>query len=257
MRKIFSRFDKETIGELPRAVFTGRIEVIQTVQKAEKAVKYLMQEPILGFDTETKPSFKKGQINQVSLLQVSSKKICFLFRLDQIDLPDCLIRLLSDNDILKIGLSWKDDLHGLIKRRPFTPGRFVEIQDLVGEFGIKDLSLQKLFANIFKQKISKSQRLSNWEAVPLSDSQMVYAATDAWACIVLYEELMRLKKEHYDLIVVPEPEAVSAPAEQVSKDKPQASIRGCRVKKTGYNKRKKKKNIDRKGNGQNNSSQKG
>lgn len=200
MRTIFEKYDKQAIANLPLVAFEGHIEVVNGVHAAERAVDYLLKQPILGLDTETKPVFHKGEMHPVALLQVSSYDICFLFRLNQIDLPDCLLHLLSDTRQLKVGLSWKDDLCVLRRRRDFVPGRFVDIQKMVDEFGIIDMSLQKLYANIFGQRISKTQRMSNWEADVLTEKQKIYAATDAWACIKLYEELCRLRQTDYQLV---------------------------------------------------------
>lgn len=199
---IYSKFDKSDIVALPRAVFDGRIFVINTEAEAEKAVAYLLGQDILGVDTETRPSFKKGQRHNVALLQVSTHDTCFLFRLNLIGMPPAIIRLLEDINVPKIGLSLHDDILSLHKRADFTPGNFIDLQQHVGELGVKDLSLQKLYANFFHKKISKTVRLSNWEADVLSDSQKTYAATDAWACIKIYEELMRLERTgDYKLVV--------------------------------------------------------
>lgn len=199
---IYSKFDKSDIVALPRAVFDGRIFVINTEAEAEKAVAYLLGQDILGVDTETRPSFKKGQRHNVALLQVSTHDTCFLFRLNLIGMPPAIIRLLEDINVPKIGLSLHDDILSLHKRADFTPGKFIDLQQHVGELGVKDLSLQKLYANFFHQKISKTVRLSNWETDVLSDSQKTYAATDAWACIKIYEELMRLERTgDYKLVV--------------------------------------------------------
>lgn len=200
MKTIFDKFDKGVIASLPQAAFAGRIEVVSGESKAKSAVDYLLSQPILGLDTETKPSFHRGDGHKVALLQVSSHDICFLFRLNHIDMPDCIVRLLSDTEVLKVGLSWNDDLCMLRRRRDFTPGRFEDIQQIVGTYGIKDMSLQKLYANIFGQRISKTQRLSNWEADVLTDKQKLYAATDAWACIMLHEELERMRQDGYRLV---------------------------------------------------------
>ena len=199
---IYSKFDKSDIVALPRAVFDGRIFIINTEAEAEKAVAYLLGQDILGVDTETRPSFKKGQRHNVALLQVSTHDTCFLFRLNLIGMPPAIIRLLEDINVPKIGLSLHDDILSLHKRADFTPGNFIDLQQHVGELGVKDLSLQKLYANFFHQKISKTVRLSNWETDVLSDSQKTYAATDAWACIKIYEELMRLERTgDYKLVV--------------------------------------------------------
>jgi ribonuclease D len=204
MKKILvNKFDKKDINDLPVVQFEGRIIVVLSPGETEKAVDYLLSQKILGVDTETRPSFKKGAQHAVSLLQVATHDCCFLFRLNYTGLTPALIRLLEDTRVPKIGLSWHDDLLSLKKRAAFTPGRFIDLQQLVGEIGIEDRSLQKLYANFFHQKILKRQQLSNWERDVLDEKQKVYAATDAWACIMLYEELMRLEKTHdYELEII-------------------------------------------------------
>ncbi len=202
MKKIiYQKYDKAKISALPRVVFDGRIEVILTETEAEKAVDYLLSQKLLGVDTETKPSFTKGRVNKVALLQVSSHEICFLFRLNQLRLSPAVKRLLEDEKVPKIGLSWHDDLLMLRKSGYSEKGYFIDLQDHVREVGVEDLSLQKLYANFYGQRISKKERLTNWEADILNEKQKLYAATDAWACIMLYEELMRLElTDNYELI---------------------------------------------------------
>lgn len=208
-RIVYNKFDKSRISELPRATFNGRIIVVQTEAEAEKAVSYLLTKPLLGVDTETRPSFKRGITHQVALLQVSDEDTCFLFRLNMFGMSPAVIRLLEDQSVSKIGLSLTDDLMMLHKRADFSAGCFIDLQHFVSELGIKDMSLQKLYANVFGQRISKRERLSNWENQVLSDKQKVYAATDAWACLTLYQELTAMKESgDYELIVVPEPEPV-------------------------------------------------
>ncbi|MCD7898489.1 MAG: 3'-5' exonuclease domain-containing protein 2 [Bacteroides sp.] len=186
--------DKEELKELPKATFPGKIHVIDTESQADKAVDYLLSQPVVGVDSETRPSFNKGHSHKVALLQISSEESCFLFRLNRIGLTPSLVKLLESTDILKIGLSLKDDFMMLRKRADFEHQGFVELQEYVNEFGINDRSLQKIYAILFGEKISKSQRLSNWEVDILSDSQKLYAATDAWACLKIYLLLENLKK---------------------------------------------------------------
>ena len=193
MKKLYSKYDKTKIKDLPRALFKGRIIVVLSESEAKKAVSYLMKADILGFDTETRPSFKKGQQNKVSLLQVSTRDTCFLFRLNRIGLCPAIKKLLETKKVKKIGLSWDDDIRSLKALGNFNPQGFFELQQHMQELGIEDISLAKLYANIFEQRISKREQLSNWEADVLSAKQQGYAATDAWACIMLYEEYMRLK----------------------------------------------------------------
>lgn len=217
MKIIKDKYDKKLIGTLPRVQFEGRIITIISESEADKAVNYLLSQKIIGFDTETRPSFKKGQSHQVALLQVSTEDTCFLFRLNRIGITDSIKTLLEDKKITKIGLSWQDDLRMLKKRRDFVTGTFIEIQKEVKELGIEDMSLQKIYANIFSQKIAKNQQLSNWEADSLTEAQQLYAATDAWACIQIHKELLRLKETgDFTLTRTPKPE-VAYPIEQENK----------------------------------------
>ena len=202
MKTIYNRLDKEYIKDLPLVSFPGKIITVNSEREADKAVPFLLSKDILGVDTETRPSFKKGQQHKVSLLQVATEDICFLFRLNYIGMVTPVISLLSNTDVPMVGLSWHDDLAALQKRMEFKPGLFIDIQEIIGDIGIEDKSLQKLYANIFKQKISKRQRLTNWDADVLSDKQMSYAATDAWACVRLYKEILKLKETgDYSLII--------------------------------------------------------
>lgn len=245
MRTLYNKFDKKDLAKLPIVVFDKKIVVINSVIEAEKAVEFLLKQPILGLDTETRPTFQRGNAHQVALLQVYAEDICFLFRLNHIDIPDCLVTLLSDTNITKVGLSLRDDISALKKRRDFTPGKFTELQQFVKEFGIQDMGLQKLYANVFQQKISKSQQLTNWEADILSDKQKRYAATDAWACVQLYNELNAIRQEGFELkIVEPEPkiEPVEKEASEASKNKlprEEKNISSRRRKKRASKKRRK------------------
>jgi ribonuclease D len=199
MRIIKEAFNKKEIGALPVASFEGRIIVVQSETESDKAVRYLLSQQILGIDTETRPSFRKGQTHQVALLQVSTVDTCFLFRLNMIGITESIKRLLEDCSVIKVGLSLKDDMHQLSKRADFTPGMFIELQNEVKKMGIKDMSLQKIYANLFSKRISKGQQLSNWEADTLTPQQKAYAATDAWACIMIYNELNELKRNGYSI----------------------------------------------------------
>ena len=185
--------DKETLNELPKAFFQGQIHVAQTPTEAEKAVEYLKQYPIVGIDSETRPSFSKGKQYKVALLQVSTPDHCFLFRLNLTGLTLPVITLLESPSITKVGLSLHDDFMMLHKRAPFQPRAYVELQEYVRPFGIQDKSLQKIYGILFNEKISKTQRLSNWEAPVLTEPQKLYAATDAWACLNIYNRLQELK----------------------------------------------------------------
>ena len=204
MKQIKSTITKAEIAQMPIVQFPGRIFVIYTETDAEKAVAYLKSQQIVGVDTETRPSFKRGRSHKVALLQIATTDTCFLFRLNQIGMPAILQDFLM-GDTLKIGLSLKDDFMMLSRRKEVhaEEGNWIELQDYVGRFGIEDRSLQKIFANLFGKKISKAQRLSNWEAESLSDSQINYVATDAWACVEIYNCLAELERTgDYEVIKV-------------------------------------------------------
>lgn len=225
MRKtIYNKYDKHLIRDLPQVSFPGKIEVITSKAEADKAVDFLFSQTLLGIDTETRPSFKKGKQNKVALLQISTKHVCFLFRLNIIGLMPSLIRLLEDETIKKVGLSLHDDIHSLTRllvnsSTKLKIGSFVDLQNLVKEIGIEDMSLQKLYANFFHQKISKRQQLSNWESDVLTEKQKTYAAIDAWACINIYEEFNRLKQTGDYQLVIQEENIEENVQESISKER--------------------------------------
>lgn len=183
--------DKKQIAEMQKAQFGGRIILIYTEADARKAIDYLNRCDVVGVDTETRPSFKKGMVNKVALLQISTMDTCFLFRLNSIGLPDFVEDFLQ-NDVLKIGLSLRDDFSVLRRANNKDPrvGNWIELQDFVPRYGIQEKGLQKIYAILFGEKISKSQRMSNWEADVLTEAQQIYAATDAWATLKIYKELI-------------------------------------------------------------------
>lgn len=181
---------KEEIAELPIEEFNGQIEVVQTIEEAKKALGILKKQKLLGFDSETKPSFVKGKINNVCLIQLSTLSTCYLFRINMAEmLSDIISEIMENENIMKIGLSLKDDFSGINKLQNFSPNNFIDLQKYVKQFGIADNSLSKIYAIVFNKKISKSQRLTNWEAETLTDKQMKYAALDAWAALVIYQQL--------------------------------------------------------------------
>lgn len=180
---------KQQISTLPVSIFPGEITLIDTPQQASEAIACLKSQTLIGFDTETKPSFKKGEPNKVALMQLSTEDHCFLFRLNRLGILDDMAVLLEDESILKIGLSIRDDFHVMHRSSNIEPQGFVELQTLVKQYGIADTSLQKIYAIVFGEKISKAQRLTNWEAHNLTRAQQLYAATDAWACLRIYQHL--------------------------------------------------------------------
>ena len=214
IKQLVNKFDKKKISTLPRVLFEGNIVVVISESVAEKAVDFLLSQDILGVDSETRPCFTKGRHNQVALLQVSTRETCFLFRLNHLHSSPAVKRLLEDTTVPKIGLSLKDDFAQLNKRFSFKPGFFIDLQNEIKSIGVVDMSLAKLYANFFGMRISKREQLSNWEADVLTEKQKRYAATDAWACIMLFEEFNRLLETgEYELEIIPEPESKRAPSE--------------------------------------------
>ena len=181
---------KEEIATMPLESFEGRIITVNTEKEADMAVEYLKKYKVVGFDTETRPSFKKGKRYIISLIQISTPDTCFLFRLNYIDMPESLEQYLRDEQYIKIGLSLRDDFKAIQNRSKTDLNGFLDLQKLVVDFSIEEASLQKIYAIIFGKKISKGQRLTNWEAETLSEAQKKYAALDAWACLKIYYHLI-------------------------------------------------------------------
>ncbi|MDE7110691.1 MAG: 3'-5' exonuclease domain-containing protein 2 [Muribaculaceae bacterium] len=181
---------KEDLARLDAEEFKGRIVLVQTESTALKAMRYLMEQPVVGFDTETRPSFKKGQLHKVALIQLSTSDTCFLIRLNRLGIFPLLKEFLESEKVKKIGLSTKDDFTSLNRLAEVSPKGFIELQHMVKTHGIGEASLTKIYAILFGKRISKGQRLTNWEAVELTEAQQRYAALDAWACLRIYDKLI-------------------------------------------------------------------
>ena len=181
---------KEAVNELPVLSYIDRrIEVVTTLPKLHEAIEVLKQEKWVGFDTETKPSFVKGVKNKVALVQLSTPQVCYLIRVNKLGIPPILSEFLAAPTPLKIGLSLHDDYRVLLRSCKFKPTGFVDLQKIIKKVGIEELGLQKMYAILFGKKISKAQRLTNWEAAYLNEPQQEYAAIDAWACVDIYEKI--------------------------------------------------------------------
>ena len=174
----------EEAALLPAIEFRGPIVVVDSEPRLREACRYLAAQPVIGFDTETRPSFRAGVVNRVALL----------FRLCKIPLDKAIVKILENKEILKIGADVKGDLRALHNIRHFQEAGFVDLQELAGEWGIEEKSLRKLSAIVLGQRVSKAQRLSNWEAAQLTDKQQFYAATDAWVCTRIYDRLLHTPK---------------------------------------------------------------
>lgn len=183
------KITKEQLADLPHVEYPGTISVIDTPEGAVRAMDDIVRHKVVGFDTETKPSFRKGQLNKVSLIQISTGDHCYLFRLNKIGFMPLLQKFMEDEALTKVGLSLKDDFMVLNRLAPFHPAGFIDLQTTVRSYDIADMSLQKVYAILFGARISKSQRLTNWEAPELTVPQQIYASIDAWACLRIWRHL--------------------------------------------------------------------
>ncbi len=184
-----SEIAKEEINKLKVRQFEGRISVVENRKDFDKAMSEIGKYKLLGFDTETKPAFKKGVKHKVALIQISNSHEAWLFRSNRIGFPSELIELFENEDILKVGLGLNDDMRGLREMKGFKPAGFLDLQKYVEAFKIESKSLKKIVAIVLGYKISKSQQMSNWESPELTEMQQRYAATDAWVCLEVYHEL--------------------------------------------------------------------
>ena len=195
VNNFIDKISNEQTALLPAVEFRGEIRIVEHERDIAAACKTLAEQPVIGFDTETRPSFRPGVTFRVSLLQLSTPTVCYLFRLNKIPLAKPILQLLEDRRVLKIGADVAGDLRSLRQIRHFRDGGFVDLQGIAPEWGIGEKSLRKLSAIVLGKRVSKAQRLSNWEAVTLTDKQQLYAATDAWVCTRIYEQLLRTPKK--------------------------------------------------------------
>lgn len=182
---------KDVLAGLPTEVFEGKSIVVSGASNVRKAIAQLRKHKLVGFDTETRPTFKKGKLNNVALIQLATEEKCYLFRIFKSGLTQEIIDFLEDPEITKVGLSIHDDFLGLSRIKPVTPGGFIDIQEYVKEFNIVDKSLSRIYGILFNKRISKGQQLSNWETSKLTDAQKKYASLDAVACIRIYDHLKK------------------------------------------------------------------
>jgi ribonuclease D len=184
----------EELAEHELSWFKGEIVLIDNLKIFYEVFPRLLRSDLLGFDTETRPTFKKGKKNSVSLIQLSTEDLACLFRINKIGIPDELAELLSDPSVIKAGVAVHDDIRFLKGVRKFTPEGFIDLQNFVKEFGIQSSGLKKLAAIVLGFRISKRQQVTDWEAEQLSEAQQVYAATDAWVCHQIYKKLINGNK---------------------------------------------------------------
>lgn len=180
---------KEDLREFPLLAFEGTIHIIETEDECNAAIEELRKHSTLGFDTEKKPTFKKGEYNPTAMVQLSTENDAYLFRMNKMGYPESLFDFMSDDSILKLGISIDDDLKDLQRVRDYDPGGFTDMNDVAKELGSRHIGVKKLAAIFLERRISKNQQTSNWENDVLSEPQMKYAATDAWICLAIHNEL--------------------------------------------------------------------
>ena len=193
---LITKISNEETALLPAIEFGGEIRVVEHEREIAEACAYLQRQPLIGFDTETRPSFRAGVMFRVSLLQLSSPERCYLFRLNKIPLSRPILQLLESDRLIKVGADEAGDMRTLLALRHFKEGGFIDQQELASEWGIEERSLRKLSAIVLGKRVSKAQRLSNWEAATLTPKQMLYAATDAWVCTQIYARLCQIPKKN-------------------------------------------------------------
>lgn len=180
---------KEEVNTLPLSAFEGKIIVIANADQLSSVFEKINKHSVVGFDTETKPTFRKGEVNDVAMIQIALPDEVFLIRTNFTGITDEIHAFLQNNKITKVGVALRDDLKDLNRLRKFTPKLFVELNKLVKEIGIEANGLRKLVAIILGYRISKNAQVSNWEAEKLTQKQLQYAATDAWVCLEMYQTL--------------------------------------------------------------------
>ena len=180
---------KEEVENLDLIQFEGHITLVEEMEVFRREIGVIRRLKLIGFDTETKPSFKKGKVNPTSLIQLATDDRAWIIRVSRIGYPRELLELLSSDEVIKVGAGLNDDLRRLRSDFQFEPGGFLDLQQYVEAFRIEEKGLKKLSAIVLGKRISKSQQVSNWDAEQLTEAQLRYAATDAWICLRIYHTL--------------------------------------------------------------------
>ncbi|NOZ12602.1 MAG: 3'-5' exonuclease domain-containing protein 2 [Acidobacteria bacterium] len=184
------RLEKEFINTLPPLTFKGRIVEVTDRTTADRIALELMNHKVLGFDTESRPSFRKGVTYPVALIQLASEDTAWLFRLRFCGFSENLLKLLSSKHVKKLGIGLRDDISRLKDIRDFQPAGFIELCEIAAEKGIIQVGARPLTARYLHHRLIKSSQRSNWAAPQLTEKQKAYAATDAWVCLKLYPKLL-------------------------------------------------------------------
>ncbi len=222
-QKFAPTITNEQTATLPAIRFEGKVQIVDTEQGLIEACNYLSQHSVIGFDTETRPSFKAGITNRVALIQLSTPERCYLFRLCRMKFGRELQRLLENPDIKKVGADVAGDIRSLNQLRHIRAAGFIDLQTIAPQWGIEEKSLRKLSAIVLGKRVSKAQRLSNWEAAQFTEQQISYAATDAWVCLEILAKLEATRKCNpapaQEIKAQAEPQKIEQKAEQKAKSR--------------------------------------
>lgn len=183
------RITKEDINELPLFKYEGKTVIAADEKQIDKAIFEIEKHDLVGFDTETKPTFRKGQFNHVALIQIAVPEKVYLLRIQHVGITNTLANFLSNDQISKVGIALDDDVLELNKRKRFNPGGFLDLNKIAPTLGIENIGARNLSALLLNFRISKNQQVSNWENPILTQHQIKYAATDAWICLEMYNKL--------------------------------------------------------------------
>lgn len=195
---MITEITKAEVNELPLNKFEGEIVIVDSAQKTIEALEDILHENIIGVDTETKPTFKKGALNKTALVQIATRKKVYLFRLNKIGFPFALARVFENPKIQKIGIAVIQDMHELSDQfRPFKHNNVIDLNILCKTLDFKNIGARNLSGMVLGFRISKRQQTSNWEAKVLSEAQLRYAATDAWVAREIYLKLYDSKQFNF------------------------------------------------------------
>ncbi|HNQ60239.1 MAG TPA: 3'-5' exonuclease [Bacteroidales bacterium] len=184
------KIEENEISVLPVAEYQGEIVVIERLRNLSQALEEIYSWGYVGFDTETRPNFHKGENHKPALMQVAGARKTFLFRLNKLGFPPLLRSFISDENIIKVGLALENDLPELTLHQKFSPAGMVDLNQLCPQLGFQNIGARKLTAIFLKVRLKKSQQTSNWENSILTEAQLKYAALDSWICREIYSILM-------------------------------------------------------------------
>lgn len=191
MRSYANEISKDEVEQLDLIQFEGPIQLIWNQEDFNDIYPLLAAQDMLGFDTETRPSFKKGVSYPTSLIQLSTRNQAWILRVSRMGYPSKLLKLLSSERVMKVGSGLNDDIRRMRSDFQFEPGGFLDLQKYVEAYQIEEKGLKKMAAIVLGRRISKSQQVSNWDADKLTEAQLRYAATDAWICLEIYSTLRK------------------------------------------------------------------